>query len=168
MSLALSLFADPVKAPAGSNFGKETIEAIDGAGLIKLNGTTVDKEVHVIGSLIAQNGHIGSIDVIGEVNLTGTTIKQGGYIMGSFQATRSKIQEHLTILSQKAVLTNSQLSNLTIKKDGAYKGKQTVELRGGTIVDGAIHFESGKGEVLIFPGSQVLGPVTGGQVIKKY
>jgi hypothetical protein len=28
-------------------------------------------------------------------------------------------------------------------------------------------FESGKGEVLVYPGSQVLGQVTGGKIIKK-
>lgn len=162
-----SLFAEPTKALGGANFGNETHESIDGSGLIKLNGTTVDQEVHVVGSLISQNGEIGSIDVTGQVNLTETTIKHGGSIMGSFQATRSKIEAPITLLSQKTVLTNSKLSGITVKQDSSYKGKQILELRLGTIVDGPIHFESGKGEVLVYPGSQVLGSVTGGKIIKK-
>lgn len=166
-SFIASLFAEPTKVVGGANFGHETLEAIDGTGLVKLNGTTVDNEVHVLGSLISQNGQIGSINVNGEVTLTATTVKHGGSIMGSFQAVRSKIEAPLTILGQKTVITNSKLSGITIKKDSAYKGKQIIELRLGSIVDGPIHFESGKGEVLLYQSSQVLGPVTGGKIVKK-
>lgn len=167
LSFVVSLFAEETKAIGGGQFGKETLESIDGTGLVKLNGTTVDHDVHVLGSLISQNGEVGSIHVTGEVNLTGTTVKNGGSIMGSFQAVRSKIEAPITILSQKTVITNSKLSGITIKKDSAYKGKQIIELRLGSIVDGPIHFESGKGEVLLYQNSQVLGPVTGGKIVKK-
>jgi hypothetical protein len=167
LSFVASLFAEETKAIGGGQFGKESLESIDGTGLIKLNGTTVDNDVHVLGSLISQNGEMGSIHVNGEVSLTGTTVKNGGSVMGSFQAVRSKIEAPITILSQKTVITNSKLSGITIKKDSAYKGKQIIELRLGSIVDGPIHFESGKGEVLLFSNSQVLGPVTGGKIVKK-
>lgn len=167
VSFMASLLAEPTKAVGGAIFGKEPHDSIEGTGLIKLNGTTVFGDVHLVGSLISQNGEIGSLDVSGEVNLTETTIKHGGMVMGSFQATRSKIQEPITILSQKAVFTNSKISGITVKQDSAFKGKQIVELRLGTIVDGPIHFESGKGEVLLYPGSLVLGVVSGGKIIKK-
>lgn len=167
LSFVASLLAEPTKAVGGANFGHETLEAIEGTGLIKLNGTTVENGIHISGSLISQNGQIGSINVSGEVSLTATTVKNGGSIMGSFQAVRSKIEAPLTILGQKTVITNSKLSGITIKKDASYKGKQIIELRLGSIVDGSIHFESGKGEVLLYQGSQVLGSVTGGKIIKK-
>ncbi len=166
-SLLGSLFAEPTKAVGGANFGHETHESIDGTGLIKLNGTSVKENIHVIGSLIAHNGEIGSLDVVGEVNLNGTKIKHGGSIMGSFQAVRSQIEAPITILAQKTVLTHSKLAGITVKKDSAYKGKQIIELRGNSLVDGPIHFESGKGEVLVYPGSQVLGSISGGKLVKK-
>jgi len=40
-------------------------------------------------------------------------------------------------------------------------------LKQRTVVDGPIVFESGKGEVHVYAGSQVLGTVTGGKVVKK-
>lgn len=166
-SFVATLFAEPTKAVGGAIFGSEAHDSIEGTGLVKLNGTTVFGDVHLVGSLISQNGEIGSLDVSGEVNLTETTIKHGGMVMGSFQATRSKIQEPITILSQKAIFTNSKISGITVKQDSAFKGKQIIELRLGTIVDGPIHFESGKGEVLLYPGSQVLGAVSGGKIVKK-
>jgi hypothetical protein len=167
LSFMASLFADGTRTEGGGQYGKETLESLGGNGLIKLNGTTVTKEIHLNGSLISQNGQIGSLDVLGEVNLTETTVQHGGAITGSIQTVRSTIKEPITILSHKSVFTASKLKGITVKHDGATKGKQTIELRQGTLVDGPIHFESGKGEVLIFTGSQVLGPVTGGKVIKK-
>jgi len=87
--------------------------------------------------------------------------------MGQIQAVRSTFEKPITILSQKAVFTESKLKEITVKQDSAFKGKQIIELRQRTIVDGPIHFESGRGEVQIFPGSQVLGIVSGGKIIKK-
>lgn len=168
LSFMATLFADGTRAEGGGQYGKETLESLGGNGLIKLNGTSITNGIQITGSLISQNGEIGSLDVIGEVNLTETTVKHGGMVMGSIQTTRSAIKEPLTIMSHKSVFTASKLMGITVKHDGASKGKQTIELRQGTLVDGPIHFESGKGEVLIFTGSQVLGPVTGGKVIKKY
>jgi len=162
-----TLFAEGVKTEGGGQYGKVTLESLEGSGLIKLNGTSVTNEIQLIGSLISQNGKIGSLDVIGEVNLTETTVAHGGKVMGSVQMVRSNIQKPITILSQKAVFTSSKLTGITVKQDSAFKGKQIIELRQGTIVDGPIHFESGKGEVLIHTGSQVLGPITGGKAIKK-
>ncbi len=167
ISFLCTLFAEPIQVYGGKNFGHESVEAIDGTGLIKLSGTIVENEVHIIGSLISQNGEIGELDIIGEVNLTGTTVKHGGQIMGSIQTVRSKIEEPITLLCQKAVFTNSKLSDITVKQDSGFKGKQILELRLGTLVNGSIHFESGKGEVLVYPGSQVLGTVSGGKIIKK-
>ncbi len=167
LSFMTSLFAESTKAEGGGQYGKITLEALDGTGLIKLNGTSITNEVHLIGSLICQNGEIGSLDIIGEANLTGTTVKNGGSVMGSFQTTRSTRQQPIILLSQKAVFTSTKLAGITVKQDSGFKGKQTLELRQGTIVNGPIHFESGKGEVILYTGSQVLGTVTGGKILKK-
>ena len=148
-------------------YGAITLEAIEGNGLVKLNGTSVIDNLHLVGSLISQNATIGSLEIIGEANLTETTVKKGGSILGSLQAVRSIFLEEITILSQKSVFTGCKLAKITVQQDRSFKGKQIIELKQGTIVNGPIHFESGKGEVMIFSGSQVLGSVTGGKIVKK-
>lgn len=168
IALVFHLLAAPVlKVETQNQYGAVNIEALDAVGLIRLNGTTVTNQARITGSLISQNATIGSIDIIGEANLTGTQVKNGGYVMGSLQAVRSTFEKSITILSQKALFTASKLEGITIKQDGSYKGKQIVELKQGTIINGPIHFESGKGEVIVFPGCQVLGSVTGGKIVKK-
>ncbi len=166
LSFIATLFAETTKVQGSTQYGAVALDALDGTGLIKLNGTTVAK-IHLTGSLISQNAEIGSLDIMGEANLTGTTVKNGGSIMGSLQAVRSTFQDSITLLSQKAVFTASRLEGITVRQDGGYKGKQIIELKQGTQINGPIHFESGKGEVILFPGCQVLGTVTGGKIVKK-
>jgi hypothetical protein len=150
-----------------NQYGAVNLESLKTTGLIKLSGTSIENGLQLVGSLICQNGEIGSLDIMGEANLTGTQIKQASIVLGSLQATRSTFQKPLTLLSQKALFTASTLESITVRKDDSFKGKQILELRQGSIVNGPIHFESGKGEVIVYPGCQVLGPVTGGKVVKK-
>lgn len=166
LSFIATLFADTPLVTGANQYGAVTLPALRGSGLIKLNGTTVDT-VHLTGSLLTQDAEIGSLDIIGEANLKDTTIKNASTIMGSFQATRTTFKSSVTLLGQKALLTASHLEGITVQKDGGYKGKQIIELKQGTLINGPIHFESGKGEVIVFPGCQVLGPVTGGKIVKK-
>jgi hypothetical protein len=149
------------------SYGVVTLDTIQGAGLVKLNGTSVQNALQLTGSLIANNAEIGSIEVSGEANLTDTTIHKGGFITGSLRAVRSSCQQPLILLTQKAVFTASRFDSLTFRQDSAFKGKQTLELKQGTIINGSVVFEGGKGEIILFPGSQVLGPITGGKIIRK-
>ena len=148
-------------------YGTETLESIQGSGLVRLNGTFITNAVQVQGSLITQNAHIGTLDIMGEANLTSTIVKNGGTVIGSLQAIRSTFEQAITILTPKAIFTASRLEGITVQQDSGIKGKQVIELKQGSTVNGPIHFESGKGEVLLYPGSKVLGPVTGGKIVKK-
>jgi hypothetical protein len=67
----------------------------------------------------------------------------------------------------KATFIGSQVASLNMLKEDSYRGHQVIELKQKTIVDGPIVFESGKGEVHCYPGSYVLGPITGGKIIRK-
>lgn len=156
-----------VQLIGANSYGATTLDTVQGAGLIKLNGTSVLNALQVTGSLIANNSEIGTIEVSGEANLTDTTIHQGGFVLGSIRAVRSTCEKPLILLTQKAVFTASRMDALTFRQDLGYKGKQILELKQGTIINGPVVFEGGKGEILVFPGSQVLGNVTGGKIIKK-
>ncbi len=167
LSFAVSLFAAPMPPASTNQYGQVTLESLNAAGLVKLSGTTISNALHLTGSLITKDADIGSLDIMGEANLTDTTINSSSYVMGSLQATKSNFLQSITLLSQKTLFTSCHLQGITIRKDESYKGKQTIELRQGTIVDGPIHFESGNGEVIISSNSKVFGAVTGGKVIKK-
>lgn len=150
-----------------NSYGAEMIESVQGSGLIKLNGTTITESLRLNGSLLSQNAQIALVDVSGEANFTGTTISKGGTVLGSIQATRSNFQGNLTLLTQKAVFTATQLQGITFRQDPSFRGKQVLELKQGTIVHGSIVFESGKGEVLLSSGSQILGSVKGGKIVRR-
>jgi hypothetical protein len=174
LSFAVTLFAEEPKLRAESplqaglsKFGAETVDQIHAAGLVKLNGTTVRNLVQVSGSLLAQSARLSSLEVAGEANFTNSTISGPSTIIGGLRAQGTTFQSHLHLATQRATFTNSTLASITVRKDDACKGKQILELKQNSTVNGPIHFESGKGEVHLYPGSHAYGPLTGGKLIKK-
>lgn len=165
LSFLASLFAAEVNTTG--NYGIETVESIQGTGLIRLNGTSITNELQVTGSLITKDARIGNLNILGEANLTDTIIKGSGTIVGSLQAIRTTFEHPITILGQRALFTASKLEGITMQQDSGFKGKQVIELKQGTVINGPIHFESNKGEVVLYPGSKVTGQVTGGKIVKR-
>lgn len=174
--LSASLFA--VEAPAEKpalrherpigvgNYGIETIESMQGEGLIKLSGTSVN-ELHVSGSLVSKDAKLGSLTILGEANLRDTIITGDTTVTGAVRTHGSHFQKPVTVCTQKATFTHTKVHSLVIRQEPSYKGKQIVELKQGTIVQGPIHFESGKGEIHIDASSRIEGKVTGGKVIRR-
>lgn len=149
------------------SFGVETQEEVLGVGLVKLNGTTVKQLVHVTGSLLAQSAKINSLEVLGDANLSDSTVSGSSRIVGLLRSQNTVFEGPLTICSLRAIFQGSKIASLTVKKDDGYKGKQIVELKKRSSIEGPILFESGKGEVHVYPGSRVFGSVTGGKIVKK-
>lgn len=153
--------------PAGmGNYGVEFIDSIHGSGLVKLNGTSVS-DLEVKGSLVSKDAQLGTIVVYGEANLRDTTVKGTTFIIGSMQSQGSVFQQTITLCTPKAVFTKTRIDSLTFQKDAGFKGKQVLELKQGTTVSGSIHFESGKGEVIVDSTSRINGTVTGGKITYK-
>lgn len=170
------LFANPAvqtedpsihKIVGGGALGEQTYETVDCQGILKLNGSTIKKNLQVTGSLIATFANIQALDVSGEVNLRSSTIAEKSSISGYLRAQSTHFKAPITINGRKAVFTNSQLSSITVKEEHGFKAKQIIELKQNSIVDGSIQFDSGKGEVHVYPGSRINGSVTGGKIIKK-
>ena len=168
LSFITTMCAENITVSGGGNYGKETLQSLAITGMVKLNGTEITDTLRITGGLIARDAEIGFLDVLGEANLTHSHVINGCTVLGQIQAIGSTFDKPITILSQKAVFTDSKIKQITVKQDSAFKGKQIIELRQRTIVDGPIHFESGRGEVQIFPGSYVHGIVSGGKIVKKH
>lgn len=152
-------------AGAGS-YGAINLDAIEGAGQVKLNGTQVEK-LHLMGSLIANGAQIGSIDISGEANFSDSVVKSGVNIIGYLRAQRTTFDQPIFVTLQKAVFTTSRLKGVTVRQNVGFKGKQVLELRQNTVIDGPVSFEGGKGEIHLYSGSKVLGDVKGAKIIQK-
>ena len=151
----------------GGSAGYETFDNLKSAGVLKLSGSTVKHLLEVQGCLIAQAAQLESIDIHGEANLTDTFVSGPSTVTGYLRAQGSTFKSLLTLSTHKAVFTASKLNSITIQRQEAFKGKQIIELKQGTIVEGPIRFESGKGEVHLYPGSKLYAPIEGGKLIRK-
>lgn len=151
----------------GGMAGAETYESIHSSGVLKLNGTTVRNQLHVTGSLLAQSANIGSLEVLGETNLTNSTIHHASDITGHLRSVGCDFEGPIALHAHKAVFTATKIVSIYMKKQEAFKGKQIIELKQGSTVQGDIKFESGKGEVHLYPKSKVFGAIEGGKLIRK-
>ena len=152
---------------AGGSFGIVTFENLTTKGLLKLNGTTVKQTLYVNGSLLTQGANLHNVEVLGEANFKNTIIEEKTHVMGSLRAEKSLFKDHLTIHGVKALFIACQIGSIKVLKEPSFKGSQVLELKQKTIVDGPIVFEAGKGEIHCYPGSYVLGIVTGAKIVRK-
>lgn len=148
------------------SYGSVNLEAIHGVGQVKLNGTTV-AQLHLTGSLIASSAQIGSLDVSGEVNLSDSQVKNQATITGYLRAQKTTFERPIFLALQRAVFTHSKMQGVTVRQNMGFKGKQVLELRQNTTIQGPVVFEGGKGEIHLYSGSKVIGEVTGAKILQK-
>jgi hypothetical protein len=159
---------EAVQNLSGSHsLGGEVFDTVTSSGLLKLNGTRIHQRLHVSGSLLAQSARMGALEVYGEANLSQSTVTQPSTIVGYLRAQGTHFEAPLTLGAHKAVFTACHINSITIRKEEGFKAKQIIELKQKTIVNGDITFESDRGEVYLYPGSQVLGKIIGGKLVRK-
>jgi len=152
---------------SGGAFGAMIFDNLTSSGLLKLNGTTVKSKLHVDGSLLTQAANLNTVEVSGEANFKNSVIAQAIQVIGSLRAEKTTFKGPITLTGFKASFFGSKLDSLKILKEANFRGHQVIELKQKTIVDGPIVFEAGGGEVHCYPGSYVVGSITGGKLIKK-
>ena len=147
-------------------YGKETVDEIQANGFVKLNGTKVTEHLQVNGRLKAEDAQIEEMQVNGQVTLDNCTVRQKSIVCGALVAISSKFADELSISSERVVFNSCALSSLRILRVGGYQGVQVVELRGKTKINGPITFESGNGEIIADPDSEIMDTVIGGKIRK--
>lgn len=147
-------------------YGKETIEEIQANGFVKLDGTRVTDHLQVNGCLKAENAQIEEMQINGQATLDRCLVKQKSIICGALVATNSKFTDELSVSSERVVFNSCTLASLHILRVGGYEGVQVVELRGKTTIDTLITFDSGNGEVIADPDTEITRGVIGGKIRK--
>lgn|SRR3990167_7634621 len=148
-------------------YGKETVESLDLQGIVKLNGTTVSKFLKVSGALIARNAFLEEVEGAGDLQFFDTKISQELRATGSLKACSTSFEKPILFSGQKGAFSNCKLKGIAIEREFGFKAAQVIELKEKTEVDGPIHFKGGGGKVHLYPGSRILGTVTGGEIVYK-
>jgi len=149
-------------------YGEETMDSVQGNGMVILEGTKVLGLVQVNGSLNAEESAIDSLQINGKTELRNCLITNTASINGSLTADNTKFQKELSVASQKIILRMCSLKSLTIREVTGFTGAQVVDLRSGTRVSGPIVVEAGNGEIWISSNSEIsLDQVSGAKVYKK-
>jgi hypothetical protein len=145
-----------------SCYGKEVLNSIHMNGAITLNGTTVKGNVHVNGGLKATDADIGSIHVNGGAQLHHCIVREETHVNGGLTAISSELNT-VSISTDTLEVDNCSIGSIFIRRVNSPK-EQKVYLKNSTHVFGDIHFESGKGALILSKDSTFTGILTGGVV----
>lgn len=146
------------------SYGRETVESIMMNGSAFLKGTTVLGSTCVNGNLQAEDATLNTLKVNGTVDLRGSSVGGKVVVNGLLTADATQFNEEISIASEMVVFHNCKVASIKIRESS--DKVQVVELRNSTLVDGSIVFESGKGEVWLYPGSEIHGDVSGAHIRK--
>lgn len=98
----------------------------------------------ITGPFMAKNVTCSTLEVTGPVDVTDLQVSGATTIIGPLKAGKSTFQ-NLTITADKIILEDSKTKDIIVKKNE--DKEQVLDLKGKTIVEGNIIFESGKGIV---------------------
>ncbi len=158
-----------------------TATSLSVTGPFQFNNLKVAKDLVVVGPVIeSEHGIFGSLDITGpfeaknitcsKFNITGpvdvTNLQVSGEttITGPLKARKGTFQK-LTIGADTIFLEDVKTKDIFVKK--ILQEKQVLYLKGKTVVEGTITFESGKGTVEQGPGVKIQGVVKGALVEKR-
>jgi hypothetical protein len=144
-------------------YGARQLESIHELGAIQLNGTSVKGPVQVNGKLRAEKAEIESLQVTGQASLLSSVVNGQTMIQGSLIAHSSTFKGAVIVHTSRSQLMSCVVESILVKPDQWGRTPQVLELLNGTQVKGPIIFESGKGEVITMPDTE-LGPIQGGTI----
>jgi len=150
--------------PGNVNCGSGTVESLQGAGTVIMNGTTVTGMTVVNGLLNADDANFNSLEVNGSVKLSQCTVNDMTDIKGSLTASSTNFKKSLKIYSEKTRFINSKIIG-DLRIYHTETKKQVVYLDNYSEVTGNIIFDDGAGEVIMRGKSKISGKVVGGQII---
>lgn len=118
----------------------------------------------ITGPFVAKNVTCSKLEVTGPVDVTDLKVSGATTIIGPLKAGKS-IFQNLTITSDKVILEDSKTKDIVVEKNE--DKKQVLHLKGKTIVEGNITFESGKGTVKQGSEVKIQGEIKGATVEKE-
>lgn len=151
------LYAQPANQSAEGylTYGNEILNSIQVNGFVTLNGTTILQQLQVNGSLSANQAQIGEMVVNGQASLNNCTVKNKSVVAGSLSAMLSTFNDEITLDSNNSTFDGCTIVSIRVRKNKNSAIPPTIELKGKTKVSGMITFESGNGQVIASPDSQI-------------
>lgn len=155
---AMNVTAKCTEAIANTTMGKITLHCLKITGVVNLNGTTIQKNLDLIGSLNATSAHLNQLNSKGDVILHQTIVSGKTNIQGKLEATNTIFANSIQLTTTSATFYHSTLENLQVtaqKTAYVYLNQSTV--------NGNINFTQGHG-VVKNNHSTIKGKIIGGKI----
>ena len=140
--------------------GMGEVQTLNAAGIVHLKKTIVNRFAMVQGDLFAQNSTLPLTTIQGNAALKNTIVKGKILVIGDLKCLHCILHDDLTLISNHALLQNSELNNILVKDSHEYQ--QTLTFQGKSVVNGNIQFLSKNGKIKYCSQTQFKGKITGG------
>lgn len=137
---------------------------ISGESKFQNSSMFMDIDVQESGNVVADKTEFNALSVKGHCNLTDCLVKKDVSVYGDVLANSTKFQK-ISIYSGKLVLDSCTLESLYIFDAAA--SPLVIELKGSTVIQGPIVWETGKAIVFADETVKVLGEMKGGAFARK-
>lgn len=117
-------------------------------------------DARVKGSLTLKDSKVEKIVVHGKLSMQNSEVEGDVAAYGNISVMNSIVNGSISSNTSSMKLENAKVRNIVIRKD-KIGGIQTVFLKGTSLVEGDITFESGAGKVIISPEAKFQGKTNG-------
>ena len=153
-----------IKVSGAADFSNAHFKSLSVNGALDLNNSKVDERIKVHGAASLNKVQVGSVKVYGALHAKGVVVHGTAKIAGALVAHNSKFQD-IKISTVECALENTTTKNIVFETD-SHKKQQKLVLKGKTVINGDITFESENGEVILDKTSTIKGKIIGGKIIQ--
>lgn len=158
------------------------VDIVEGTGGLYLDRTSVLYWINAIGCVSADCSKLGAVSVSGSVylhnsnvhgdfcvcgkaKLCKTTVEGNVCMRGILEAYDSKFDKPIQIASTYIELNNTEACAIIVQDNGCSPcDLQVLKLNRGSVINGGIVFQSGRGRILMDRTSSIHGTVQGGVI----
>lgn len=149
------------RAMSNMTVGRVTLRCLNLTGIANFNGTTIQENFDITGSLSATAAHFNNLNAKGTVILDHSIITGITHIQGLLEASDTTFLNDIQITTNSATFKHSTTKNIKVIS----KTPAQVYLDNNSVVEGNIEFTEGHG-VVKNHNSKITGKVMGGKIVE--
>lgn len=133
-------------------------------GSLKFEDLNVKNQININGYANGKNLQAENLVVNGSISGKNLAISGNTTVHGNLKVIDSKFSV-IEARANEIILNNSIVQNIGFKN--TEKNIQKLVLKGNSVIEGDVNFESGHGEVFVSKTSVIKGQIIGGKIITK-
>ncbi len=150
-----------------AKFNGEKIDRIHVNGSAILDGTKVEKVIKVHGTLEAYEADINNLKLEGTAELKKCIVHVRARIRGDLKAEDTTFKDGIAAAAGHLILSHVTSGPIDFQQLSDAPSIQKLTITNGTVINGPVIFEKGRGEIIKDKSSKINGQIVGEYTLKE-